>query len=152
MDNKKINKQLYKSENDAIKNKINFPVKPIILTKEQQERIKEIEYKKKSDLNKGTLIDLDGKPSKDKKTHAQRNIDYFHPIKGAVERGKSEWRNDKHIVQTLGKTVGASAALATGTAYSTAVPTTLAKFGGNILAGGVATAGYSMLDGRTPTK
>lgn len=68
---------------------------------------------------------------------------------------KIGWQNKAGkpaILQGLARTVGASAAIATGAAYSTAVPTTLAKLGGNVLAGGVATAGYSMLDGRTPTK
>lgn len=30
-----------------------------------------------------SFTDLDGTPSKDKRTQSQRNKDYFHPIKGA---------------------------------------------------------------------
>ena len=39
------------------------------------------------------LIDLGGEPSTDTRTAAERNRDYWHPIKGAKERFKSSMRN-----------------------------------------------------------
>lgn len=133
--------------------RVNIPMSPerINLTPEQINAIKLKRIEERDSINKGTLVDLGGKPSKDTKTHAERNVDYFDPIKGAVERGKSEWRNDKHVAQALAKTVGASAALATGAAYTAPVVTTWAGIGQNVLAGAVGTIGYAGLEGRAPS-
>lgn len=126
----KNNMQFYKAENDAIKTKSNFPIRPIILSKEEQERIKEIEYKNKSALNKGTLTNLGGKPFNDKKTHAQRNSDYFNIFGKRIERNIEDLGNTG---KGLLKTVGASAALATGAAYTLPTATTWAGLGTNLL-------------------
>lgn len=115
-------------------------------------RISRAELEQGYAANQGTLTDLGGKPSTDTRTSAQRNADYLHPIKGIVERQKSEWDNGKHPVQGLAKTVGASAALATGAAYTSPVVGTWAGLGKNIIAGAIGTIGYLGLEGRTPTK
>lgn len=58
------------------------------------------------------------------------------------------------ILQGLAKTVGASAAMATGAAYSTPAVGTLKALAKNVVAGGVGAEGFAMLDGRpaTPTE
>lgn len=40
-----------------------------------------------------SIVDLGGEPSTDTRTAAERNRDYWHPIKGAKERFKSSMRN-----------------------------------------------------------
>lgn len=62
------------------------------------------------------LIDLGGEPSTDTRTAAERNRDYWHPIKGAKERFKSSMRNGTNPLVGLERTVMpaiASAALVT---------------------------------------
>lgn len=54
-------------------------------------------------------------------------------------------------LQGLAKTVGASAAMATGAAYSSPVVGSLSALAKNIIAGGVGMEGFAMLDGRTAT-
>ena len=118
------------------------------------ERISRAELEQAYAANKGTLTDLGDKPSTDTRTSTQRNADYLHPIKGIVERQKSEWDNGKHPVQGLAKTVGASALIAAGAGYSSPIVNTFAGLGKNIVAGALGTEGFTMLDGRlaTPTE
>lgn len=49
--------------------------------------------------------DLGGKPSKDTRTSAQRNKDYWHPIKGAKERFKSSMNNETNPLVGIERTV-----------------------------------------------
>lgn len=51
------------------------------------------------------LIDLGGEPSTDTRTAAERNRDYWHPIKGAKERFKSSMRNGTNPLVGLERTV-----------------------------------------------
>lgn len=51
------------------------------------------------------LIDLGGTPSTDTRTAAERNRDYWHPIKGAKERFKSSMRNETNPLVGLERTV-----------------------------------------------
>lgn len=64
------------------------------------------------------LIDLGGTPSTDTRTAAERNKDYWQPIKGAKERFKSSMRNETNPLVGLERTVMpamAGAALVTAT-------------------------------------
>lgn len=51
------------------------------------------------------LIDLGGTPSTDTRTAAERNKDYWQPIKGAKERFKSSMRNETNPLVTTPATV-----------------------------------------------
>lgn len=51
------------------------------------------------------LIDLGGEPSTDTRTAAERNRDYWHPIKGAKERFKSSVRNETNPLVGLERAV-----------------------------------------------
>lgn len=51
------------------------------------------------------LIDLGGTPSTDTRTAAERNKDYWQPIKGAKERFKSSMRNETNPLVGLERTV-----------------------------------------------
>lgn len=51
------------------------------------------------------LIDLGGEPSTDTRIAAERNRDYWHPIKGAKERFKSSMRNGTNPLVGLERTV-----------------------------------------------
>lgn len=51
------------------------------------------------------LIDLGGEPSTDTRTAAERNRDYWRPIKGAKERFKSSMRNGTNPLVGLERTV-----------------------------------------------
>ena len=51
------------------------------------------------------LIDLGGEPSTDTRTAAERNRDYWHPIKGAKERFKSSMRDGTNPLVGLERTV-----------------------------------------------
>lgn len=51
------------------------------------------------------LIDLGGKPSTDTRTSAERNKDYWHPIKGAFERFKSSLKNNTNPIKGLENTI-----------------------------------------------
>lgn len=51
------------------------------------------------------LIDLGGEPSTDTRAAAERNRDYWHPIKGAKERFKSSMRNGTNPLVGLERTV-----------------------------------------------
>lgn len=62
------------------------------------------------------IRDLGGTPSQDTRTSAERNKDYWHPIKGAKERFKSSMRNKTNPLVGIEKTIlpaMAGAALAT---------------------------------------
>lgn len=59
------------------------------------------------------LIDLGGEPSTDTRTAAERNRDYWHPIKGAKERLKSSMRNGTNPLVGLERTVMPGAELVT---------------------------------------
>lgn len=54
----------------------------------------------------GTIRDLGGSPSKDTRSSAERNKDYWHPIKGSWERFKTDWNAGRHPIQGLAKTFG----------------------------------------------
>lgn len=58
------------------------------------------------------LIDLGGTPSTDTRTVAERNKDYWHPIKGANERFKASIRNGTNPLVGLEKTVMPALAVA----------------------------------------
>ena len=60
----------------------------------------------------GQIIDLGGEPKDDSRTVDEKNEDYWSPLGGAWERNKAQWNNDKHLLQGLGKTVGAAAVVA----------------------------------------
>ena len=51
------------------------------------------------------FVDLGGEPSTDTRTAAERNRDYWHPIKGAKERFKSSMRNGTNPLVGLERTV-----------------------------------------------
>lgn len=92
------------------------------------------------------LIDLGGTPSTDTRTAAERNRDYWHPIKGAKERFKSSMRNETNPLVGLERTVMPAMAGA-------ALVTTLATLiGGTIGSEAVnnATGGFGKwLEGKT---
>lgn len=78
------------------------------------------------------LIDLGGEPSTDTRTAAERNRDYWHPIKGAKERFKSSMRNGTNPLVGLERTVMpamAGAALVGGLLGSEAVNNATGGFG-----------------------
>jgi hypothetical protein len=54
----------------------------------------------------GTIQDLGGSPSTDTRSSAERNKDYWHPIKGLWQRFKTDWNTERHPIQGLAKTVG----------------------------------------------
>lgn len=51
------------------------------------------------------ITDLGGKPSTDNRTAAERNRDYWHPLKGAKERFKASMRNGTNPLVGLERTV-----------------------------------------------
>lgn len=51
------------------------------------------------------ITDLGGKPSTDNRTAAERNRDYWHPIRGAKERFKASMRNGTNPLVGLERTV-----------------------------------------------
>lgn len=56
--------------------------------------------------DRGTIRDLGGSPSTDTRSSAERNKDYWHPIKGSWERFKTDWNSGRHPIQGLAKTFG----------------------------------------------
>lgn len=60
---------------------------------------------KQDNTRQDQLIDLGGEPSTDTRTAAERNRDYWHPIKGAKERFKSSMRNGTNPLVGLERTV-----------------------------------------------
>ena len=89
-------------------------------------------------LNKGTLKEI---PS-DYVEKANKKDAVLEKIGWQNKAGKPA------ILHGLAKTVGASAAMATGAAYSTPVVGTLGGLARNIVAGGVGAEGFAMLEGR----
>ena len=59
-----------------------------------------------------SFIDLGGTPSDDSRTNAERNKDYWHPLKGAWQRNRTLFNLGKHPVQGIAKTAGTSAMIA----------------------------------------
>ena len=106
--------------------------KKIELTQEQVWDLKRPKY---------VLYDTKEKPSSDTRTSAQRNADYWDPIKGASERNKSQMDNGKHPIQGLAKTVGTSALIATGALELPALAT-WGGLGSRVLVGGAQGVGY----------
>lgn len=51
------------------------------------------------------IRDLGGKPSKDDRTSDERNKDYWHPIKGAIDRFKSSMHNETNPLVGIERTV-----------------------------------------------
>ena len=125
-------------KSDAVKSqqyvKKKLPEK-IELTQEQVWDLKRPKY---------VLYDTKEKPSSDTRTSAQRNADYWDPIKGASERNKSKMDNGKHPIQGLAKTVGTSALIATGALELPALAT-WTGLGSRALVGGAQGLGYGML-------
>lgn len=52
-----------------------------------------------------SFIDLGGEPSEDNRTTNERNKDYWHPIKGAIDRFKSSMSNEINPLVGIEKTV-----------------------------------------------
>ena len=100
-----------------------------------------IVLKSSLNLNKGTLKEI---PS-DYVEKANKKDAVLEKIGWQNKAGKPA------ILQGLAKTVGASAAMATGAAYSTPVVGTLGGLARNIVAGGVGMEGFAMLEGRAAT-
>lgn len=104
----------------------------------------------KSSLNQqdeGTINDLGGKPSMGR-TLNEKSKDYWKPLGGRLETNVQQLGE---LGKGVAKTVGASAAMATGAAYSSPVVGTLAGLARNVVAGSVGMEGFAMLDGRTAT-
>lgn len=55
---------------------------------------------------RGTIQAVEGSPSTDTRSSAQRNKDYWHPIKGAWERSKTDWNLGRHPIQGGLRTFG----------------------------------------------
>lgn len=61
------------------------------------------------------FVDLGGGPSTDTRTAAERNRDYWHPIKGAKERFKSSMKNETNPLVGIERTIMPGATLVTAT-------------------------------------
>lgn len=143
-----VNKQLYKSivpiNNDATRTYSRERIERINADKLYVTIGGKKVLKSSLNLNKGTLKEI---PS-DYVEKANKKDAVLEKIGWQDKAGKPA------ILQGLAKTVGASAAMATGAAYSTPVVGTLGGLARNIVAGGVGAEGFAMLDGRpaTPTE
>ena len=73
-----------------------------------------------------SFVDLGGEPSNDDRSAAERNKDYWHPVKGAKERFKSSMKNNTNPLVGIERTILPSAA---GAAL---VTTPIAVIGGAI--------------------
>ena len=150
-------KQTDNSEKEERKVKYHDAFKPNI--EQKSDAVKSQQYVKKKlpekieltqqqtwDLQrpKYVLRDTKEKPSSDTRTSAQRNADYWDPIKGASERNKSKMDNGKHPIQGLAKTVGTSALIATGALELPALAT-WGGLGTRALVGGAQGLGYGNL-------
>ena len=100
-----------------------------------------IVLKSSLNLNKGTLKEI---PS-DYVNKANKKDAVLEKIGWQNKAGKPA------ILQGLARTVGASAAMAAGAAYSTPAVGTLKALAKNVVAGGVGAEGFAMLEGRTAT-
>ena len=147
-------KQTNSSEKEERKVKYHDVFKPNI--EQKSDAVKSQQYVKKKlpekieltqqqmwDLQrpKYVLYDTKEKPSSDTRTSAQRNADYWDPVKGASERNKSKMDNGKHPIQGLAKTVGTSALIATGALELPALAT-WGGLGARALVGGAQGLGY----------
>ena len=140
-----VNNQLYKSivpiNNDATRTYSRERIERINADKLYVTIGGEKVLKSSLNLNKGTLKEI---PS-DYVEKANKKDAVLEKIGWQNKAGKPA------ILQGLAKTVGASAAMAAGAAYSTPVVGTLGGLARNIVAGGVGAEGFAMLDGRTAT-
>lgn len=140
-----INNQLYKSivpiENDATRTYSRERIERINAEKLYVTIGGKKVLKSSLNLNKGTLKEI---PS-DYVEKANKKDAVLEKIGWQNKAGKPA------ILQGLAKTVGASAAMATGAAYSTPAVGTLKALAKNVVAGGVGAEGFAMLDGRTAT-
>lgn len=104
----------------------------------------------KSSLNQNndSLQDLGGEPSTGR-TLNEKAKDYWEPFGGRVQTNVEQLRDG--VGKGLLKTVGASAAMAAGAAYSTPAVGTWTALGKNLIAGSVGMEGFAMLEGRAAT-
>ena len=57
-----------------------------------------------------SIVDLGGEPSNDTRSAAERNRDYWHPIKGAKARFKASMSNETNPLVGIERTILPSAA------------------------------------------
>jgi hypothetical protein len=81
------------------------PFKPLDVDERSDHRT-EVQQTYKSIPYHGTIQDLGGSPSTNTRSSAERNKDYWHPIKGSWQRFKTKWNAGRHPIQGLAKTVG----------------------------------------------
>ena len=140
-----VNNQLYKSivpiNNDATRTYSRERIERINAEKLYVTIGGKKVLKSSLNLNKGTLKEI---PS-DYVEKANKKDAVLEKIGWQNKAGKPA------ILQGLAKTVGASAAMATGAAYSTPAVGTLKALAKNVVAGGVGAEGFAMLEGRTAT-
>lgn len=64
----------------------------------------------KAEPRQYSFVDLGGEPSNDDRSAAERNKDYWHPVKGAKERFKSSMKNNTNPLVGIERTILPSAA------------------------------------------
>lgn len=74
-----------------------------------------------STIGRINLLDMRKGSSTDTRSSAERNKDYWHPIKGSWERFKTDWNLGRHPVQGLAKTFGVSMLAASAPAAAKAL-------------------------------
>lgn len=85
-----------------------------------------------------SIVDLGGEPSNDTRSAAERNRDYWHPIKGAKDRFKASMSNETNPLVGIERTILPSAAGA-------ALVTTPADYTGSSILGGGNLEGRNLL-------
>lgn len=85
-----------------------------------------------------SIVDLGGEPSNDTRSAAERNRDYWHPIKGAKARFKASMSNETNPLVGIERTILPSAAGA-------ALVTTPADYTGSSILGGGNLEGRNLL-------
>lgn len=85
-----------------------------------------------------SIVDLGGEPSNDTRSAAERNRDYWHPIKGAKARFKASMSNETNPLVEIERTILPSAAGA-------ALVTTPADYTGSSILGGGNLEGRNLL-------
>ena len=85
-----------------------------------------------------SIVDLGGEPSNDTRSAAERNRDYWHPIKGARDRFKASMSNETNPLVGIERTILPSAAGA-------ALVTTPADYTGSSILGGGNLEGRNLL-------
>lgn len=85
-----------------------------------------------------SIVDLGGEPSNDTRSAAERNRDYWHPIKGAKARFKASMSNETNPLVRIERTILPSAAGA-------ALVTTPADYTGSSILGGGNLEGRNLL-------